>query len=178
MSKNIWFISDTHFQHKNIALVFTGEDGKRVRNFDSVEEMNELMIRNWNDRVGSLDIVYHLGDVFFGNAKTADVILSRLNGKKKLIIGNHDYLNDSKTFTILQKHFSIEFFDRMNDPVKNENFFMAHVPFHPSQFGKYKYQVHGHIHEKVIDDPNYINICVEHTNYSPVSYQELKERMK
>lgn len=93
MSKNIWFISDTHFQHKNIALVFTdAKTGKRVRNFNSVQEMDETMIQNWNSVVKYGDIVYHLGDVFFGNAESADKILQRLNGEKKLIMGNHDHM--------------------------------------------------------------------------------------
>ena len=79
--KKIFFISDTHFGHENVL--------KFGRQFSSIEEMNETLIRNWNERVSGNDTVYILGDMFF---RAADVegVLSRLKGKKHLILGNHD----------------------------------------------------------------------------------------
>ena len=68
-SKNYFVISDTHWQHENI-LKFTKEDGTLVRpEFFSVQEMDEIMIENWNKEVKNQDdIVYHLGDVTFGSS--------------------------------------------------------------------------------------------------------------
>jgi len=78
--------SDTHFFHKNI-LKFN----PRTRQYSSPEEMNEKMILDWNSRVAPFtDTVYILGDVCFGSAEKAVGILSRLNGRKILIRGNHD----------------------------------------------------------------------------------------
>lgn len=88
---NIWIISDTHFNHKNI-LGFTDSEGKKFRGdlFKDVSDMNEQMIYNWNSVIKPEDKVYHLGDVYFGSQPEADAILSRLMGKKRLIVGNHD----------------------------------------------------------------------------------------
>ena len=78
-----YFTSDTHFGHRNIL-----EYEKEARPFETVEEMNEQLIANWNDTVRPKDIVFHLGDFAFGaiNVPIAD----RLNGYKRLVMGNHD----------------------------------------------------------------------------------------
>jgi len=78
----IYFTSDTHFGHDNVI-------GFCNRPFASTEEMNEVMIRNWNERVTGADTVYILGDMFF-RCNDAEDILKRLKGKKRLIVGNHD----------------------------------------------------------------------------------------
>src|SRR6056300_578004 len=87
LMKNRFFISDTHFDHANI-LTFTDYAGKPVREFDSVEAMNEAMIERWNAVVKPGDTVYHLGDVAI--AKRGLTHLARLNGRKILVKGNHD----------------------------------------------------------------------------------------
>lgn len=77
-----WFTSDTHFGHKNI-IKYTN------RPFDTVEEMNDVLIQNWNDRIKSNDRVFHLGDFAFGE-KYIKEIFPKLNGRVTLIKGNHD----------------------------------------------------------------------------------------
>ena len=79
----VYFTSDTHFGHENIIKWCR-------RPYSSVEEMNEKLIENWNSVVGPDDIVFHLGDFAFGGSGLWKEVLSRLNGKKYLIIGNHD----------------------------------------------------------------------------------------
>ena len=63
--------------------------------FETIEEMNETIIKNWNAKVTGADTVFIVGDMFF-RFKDVESILRRLNGKKHLIIGNHDgtWLND------------------------------------------------------------------------------------
>lgn len=82
---NIWFTADTHFGHKNIIRYCN-------RPFSSVEEMDESMIESWNEvvKTNDDDIVFHLGDFAF---KNHEKYLSRLNGVKYLIRGNHDPKN-------------------------------------------------------------------------------------
>ena len=79
----IWFTSDTHFGHKNI-IKFS------ERPFSDVEEMDEVMIRRWNEVVGKDDTVYHLGDFAFLSTGKLRQLISRLNGKICLVNGNHD----------------------------------------------------------------------------------------
>lgn len=78
-----FFISDTHFGHKNIIQFCD-------RPFATVEEMNEALINNWNNVVGEDDTVYHLGDVALGKWVEWDGLLSQLNGYKVLVVGNHE----------------------------------------------------------------------------------------
>ncbi len=163
--RDIFITSDTHFNHKNI-LNFIGLNGEPVRpGFSSVDEMNEIMIENWNKTVGVNDIVYHCGDVYFGPVAAADLILSRLNGDKRIILGNHD----DGELPIFNKHFKKIRGDRY---FKDFSLSLSHIPTHPDSI-KGDRNVHGHIHEKLIDDDRYVNVCVEHTNYTPVAIEEI-----
>jgi len=79
----IWFTSDTHLSH-NKDFIF------KARGFDSIQEHDETLMRNWNEKVSNDDEVYHLGDVAFGNPIKAKYIIEQLNGKKYLVRGNHE----------------------------------------------------------------------------------------
>lgn len=78
-----FFISDTHFGHKNI-IKYSG------RPFYTYEDMDSSLIKRWNKVVGDTDVVYHLGDVALGPSERWDHILKALNGYKVLVVGNHD----------------------------------------------------------------------------------------
>jgi calcineurin-like phosphoesterase family protein len=167
---DIFFTSDSHFDHANF-LKFTDDDGKLIRPFASVEEMNETMISRWNAVVKPQDKIWHLGDVTFRPEKFAR-IASRLNGHKRLLLGNHD---DARCFEVMR------WFDKVQlwRIFKDENFVCTHIPILSGQFRhKVQFNVHGHLHQNVIDDPQYINICVENTNYTPISMDELKQRCR
>lgn len=82
---SIYVISDTHFGHNNLLRYCS-----KSRPFDTVEEMNENIVENWNNVVKPEDTVYHLGDVCMGQLDTIDTYLPRLNGHVTLIKGNHD----------------------------------------------------------------------------------------
>lgn len=80
----IYYIADCHFYHKNILYL-------DKRPFKSIDEMTSVMIANWNAKVQPEDTIYILGDLSFDKAgKTID-LLSKWNGHKHLIRGNHDY---------------------------------------------------------------------------------------
>jgi calcineurin-like phosphoesterase family protein len=84
--KKTLFTSDTHFGHRNMT-----NEGKNYSNrpFDTIVQMDETLIANWNAAVDQDDDIYHLGDFAMGKTP-APQILSRLNGRKHLIWGNHD----------------------------------------------------------------------------------------
>lgn len=158
----IFVVSDTHFGHKNF-LNFTNEDGTKIRPFSSVEEVDQLMIDNWNRVVTDSDIVYHLGDVYFGGRHG---ILHALKGKKRLILGNHDNGKDQNLHQVFQKIDVWRMF-------KEYNCVLTHIPIHESGLYKVDYNVHGHIHQQNSPTSRHINVCVEKINYTPVPLEEL-----
>lgn len=76
------YIADWHYNHKN-SIAFDN------RPFASVDEMNAVLVRNWNASVSPEDTVYILGDMFWCGAETAVKVLEKLNGTKVLVKGNH-----------------------------------------------------------------------------------------
>lgn len=80
---NRWFISDSHFSHANI-IGYTG------RPFQSVSEMNEKLIANWNALVKPQDMVFFLGDFGLGSTDFLTSLCSSLHGNKICIRGNHN----------------------------------------------------------------------------------------
>lgn len=179
MTKNIWVISDTHFNHANI-LKFEDRVGKKVRDqFSSVEEMNEVMIQRWNSVVKPGDKVYHLGDVVFGADKEQWLAknMARLNGSKRLLLGNHD----EATHFVGKGQFQKTMLWRV---FKEFNILMTHVPVHISTLGESRFNktpmfsVHGHIHQNKSPQGPYRCVCVEQTNYTPVNIEDLAAEAK
>lgn len=161
--KNRFYISDTHFGHANI-LTFEGVEGKPCRVFDSVEEMDETMVERWNAVVGEFDTVYHLGDVAI--KKKSLQILERLNGRKILIKGNHD---------IFKLKDYLPHFKDIRAYVVREKMIFSHIPLHKISMERFKVNVHGHTHTFNIPDPQYINVCVEQINYTPLHHDQIME---
>ena len=83
-----WFISDTHFNHENIIKYCD-------RPFASKEEMNQELIKRWNNTVSKNDIVWFLGDFALGGREECKSLLAQLNGEIRMIRGNHDHFPDS-----------------------------------------------------------------------------------
>lgn len=168
----IFVISDTHFGHENI-IKYCG------RPFANAELMDEVLIENWNSVVKPQDKVYHLGDVYMGHRREdINPILSKLNGKKRLILGNHDNGKDQ----VLQKHFQKIEMWRM---FPEFGLLLTHVQVHESalfrgETGNEKdpkklKNVHGHIHNLASPTPDHHCVCVEQINYTPVNIEELRK---
>jgi len=154
-----FIISDTHFGHKRL-YTFLGVDGRPVRPMANSDEGDAVMIARWNETVGPDDEIWHLGDVAW--SPDALRILDRLNGVKHLILGNHD----SFEMPIYDHYFaSVQAAAVIGDLL------LTHWPVHDSQLTFHRLNLHGHIHDRVIDDPRYVNLSVEHTDYRPVSLE-------
>lgn len=109
-------------------------------------------------------MVYHLGDVAFGGVKTLEK-LSRLNGLKRLVMGNHDRYPTAEY---------LKYFEKLYGAVTYKGMIMTHVPVHPHQFYRYKGNIHGHLHHNVMPDERYINVSLERWNMAPVSYDFIR----
>ena len=152
-------------------MKFTNYSGEKTRpEFSSVEEMNEELITRHNAVVGQYDKWYCLGDIGM-NQNDLDKILPRLNGRKRLILGNHDKFNMS---------FYSKYFEKVMvswNPVRSVVF--SHYPLvidenHP----KIRANVHGHIHRNEMADKRYLNISVEMINYTPIHWDEIKKKLE
>lgn len=170
----IWFISDTHFFHDNI-LKFIDSDGKPVRyqHFQTSQEMNETMVKNWNRVVSPSDKVYHLGDVAVGvkNQSAFTELMYSLNGKKRLILGNHDNIQQPayKAFERIELWTGGKF--------SQYGFVCSHIPLREDSMRDAEINVHGHIHQNESPSDRHICVCVEHIDYTPVSLDQIVERI-
>lgn len=167
-----WLISDPHFGHANICR-FLNDDGSKLRPWDTPEEMDEVLVSNWNSVVRPKDRVYCLGDVVIN--RRCLPTLGRLNGRKCLIFGNHDIFRTSEY---------LEYFDNCRAYWPLDGFVLSHIPMHRDSLSRWKANIHGHLHNKVVlssdgsPDPKYINVCVEKINYTPISFEEIRLRFK
>lgn len=173
MSKDIWFISDSHFGHENI-LKFTRYDGSPLRPFKTIEEMDETLIENWNKVVKPEDKIYHLGDVTMKDKYLK--LLARCNGHKRLVRGNHD---------IFKSKMYMHYFDEIYGVRVLENIIFTHIPVHPDCINKrWLGNAHGHLHANVMKDSfgqidyRYLNVCVEHTEYTPIHLETIVKIFK
>jgi len=180
---NRFVISDHHLGHTNSWEKFKLEDGSPLRPFTSNEEMNETMIERHNAKVKEQDTVYFLGDVVI-NKKYLELV-KRMNGRKILVRGNHDIFkdNDYRDVGFEQLHGVRVFVDK---------FILSHIPLHPDCVTeRFRVNVHGHLHAnqvmswQVIDedivykpDPRYLCVCVEQTDYTPLHFDEVEERIQ
>ena len=173
---NIWFTSDTHFYHENIIRFCH-------RPFAGVEEMNEELIRLWNQTVPPDGIVFHLGDVCLGKTSNWERVLPRLNGRINLILGNHDmkYVNRGfmGRFDFVTQQMSIR--------VDEQSIILNHNPF-LCYGGSYRntWQLFGHVHSspvpnKGLDTPRLnmlfplqYDVGVDNNGYRPVSYAQVR----
>lgn len=172
-----WFISDTHFFHENILKFFKDEEQKeKLRPFVSISEMHETIIEKWNKLIKPNDYVYHLGDVTFKYDRSFIDLMFRLNGRKRMCVGNHDRLGFQHMQAYTKVFEKIAFWKGF----KEYNFTATHFPLRLDSLRDGKFCVHGHTHHNLMKEPNYINVCVETRDYTPVHLEtilkEIKER--
>ena len=160
---NIWITSDTHFGHAGIVRgtthwrILDAEGNKivpldAVRDFDTVEEMNEMMISNINDCVGEHDTLFHMGDWSFGGFENISEFRYRINCKNiHFIIGNHDHHIESNKDNIRRFFASVNSYNEVNVAHKSGNLklILCHYPIVSwNNMRKNSYMIHGHQHLK------------------------------
>jgi calcineurin-like phosphoesterase family protein len=163
------FIADLHFGHENMA---------KHRGFASAAEQDEYIVAQWNKTVHKRDITYILGDVTMEKANYD--ILDRLNGMKRVVLGNHDKQEDTAK---LMPHVN-----SVAGMVQYKGIFLTHCPIHPMELDyRVRYNIHGHIHSKLVErdfklfgitmfkrvDRRYICVSCEQVNYTPKTLKEL-----
>ena len=165
----------TIFGHKNI-LTFKRADGTPLRDFDTVEQMNETMIERHNSVVRPQDKVYFLGDVIMSAKSSALDFLARMNGTKVLIKGNHD---------LCKPQAYLEYFKDIRGSHQFDGMILTHIPVHPESLARWGLNVHGHLHANRVNlplaqipDRRYFNVSMEQINYTPISLEEVKKYVR
>jgi calcineurin-like phosphoesterase family protein len=183
---SVFLVSDTHFGHAGVCR-FTRNDGvTKLRPWDNAEEMDEAMVQAWNERVRPTDKVYHLGDVVIN--RRAMKTLSRLNGDKVLIRGNHDIFPDTEYR---------EYFRELRAYHVMSGMILSHIPLHVDSLGRFGTNIHGHTHANRVmkvrgfnaktgemlysDEPDvrYHCVCVEQTpDFAPILFEDVIRRIR
>lgn len=182
---SVFLVSDTHFGHTGVCR-FTRMDGvTKLRPWDNADEMDEFMVKAWNERVRPTDKVYHLGDVVIN--RKALKTLARLNGDKVLIRGNHDIFRDDEYRAYFRE---LRAYHVMNGLI------LSHIPVHEASLGRFGCNIHGHLHAnrvmkaRGVDartgeilysdeiDPRYWCACVEQTDFAPILFEDAIKRIE
>jgi calcineurin-like phosphoesterase family protein len=154
----------------------------KLRPWLSAEAMDEEMVKRWNDRVKPNDKVYHLGDVVMSRKSLG--IMSRLNGDKVLIRGNHDIFHDADYYKYFRE---LRAYHVMNGLI------LSHIPVHEGSLGRFGVNIHGHLHANRVKkavgfsdgeivygdeiDIRYHCVCVEQTDFTPILFEDVLKRI-
>ena len=177
---SVFLVSDTHFGHAGVCRFTHPDDATvKLRPWDNADEMDDEMVRRWNDRVRPTDKVYHLGDVVIN--RKALKTLHRLNGDKVLIRGNHDIFPDVEYR---------EYFRELRAYHVMNGMILSHIPIHPESLGRFGVNIHGHLHASRVKmepvgkygipviDPRYHCVCVEQTDFAPILFEDVIKRIE
>jgi calcineurin-like phosphoesterase family protein len=174
----VFLVSDTHFGHAGVCRFTDSETNEKIRPWTDPNEMDEAMVKMWNETVGPKDKVYHLGDVVIN--RKALPIMDRLNGDKVLIRGNHDIFRDDE----YRKYFrELRAYHVMNGMI------LSHIPIHTESLGRFGVNIHGHLHtgrvmkrdifsDQTELDARYHCVCVEQTDFRPILFEDVIKRIK
>lgn len=182
---SVFLVSDTHFGHAGVCR-FTESDGvTKIRPWTDPQEMDEAMVKMWNETVKPNDKVYHLGDVVIN--RKALPIMNRLNGDKVLIRGNHDIFKDEEYRMYFRE---LRAYHVMNGMI------LSHIPLHADSIGRFGVNIHGHLHTNRVkkargvdaktgtvlygdeNDNRYWCACVEQTEFRPILFEDAIKRIK
>lgn len=174
----IYFTSDLHFCHDREFIY-------KPRGFNTVWEMNNTIMKNWNNLIEYDDTVYILGDLMLNDNEEGIELLKNLNGKKKIIFGNHCTNTRIELYKNLPNTEVRGWADRLD--YNGYHFYLSHYPTLTSNLdgGRSLKQrilnLFGHTHSKdkfYQDNPTMYNVALDAHNNTPVSIEQIIEDMK
>lgn len=172
---SIFFTSDLHLGHGNV-IRYTN------RPFNNAAEMDEALVRYWNETVAPHDEVYVVGDFALCPVPRAAALARRMNGRKFLVRGNHDknlFGELLEQFGWVRDMHTVRVPDA-DTPRGAQEIVLCHYAmrvWNKSHHGAW--HLYGHSHGSLPDDPHArsLDVGVDCWHYRPVSYQQIKERM-
>lgn len=181
-----WISSDLHFGHEAIVQLSR-------RPFSSVEEMNRILIERWNAKVRPEDEIFVLGDLALCTFKEFEPIARRLNGKKTLVLGNHDHYSEGQ-----YNKLGFQVFHELKMKLAGKDVRMSHFPWAlpwykrpfaykselrylerrpPRIAGEWLLHGHSHVKYKKARKQNRIHVGCDASDYYPISFRELESLM-
>ena len=189
----IFFTSDTHFRHARIIEL-------SHRPFESVQEMDETIISNFNEQAGPEDTIFHLGDACLGKLEDSLPCISEINASVVLVPGNHDRMSDAyhhkgdreakvqRFIDMYLEHFSLVLPDARTHVigVGDQQFSISHYPFEGDHFMEDRFPemrpvdqgfplLHGHVHEMWKFNGRQFNVGVDVNDFRLVTEDEVLE---
>jgi len=183
----VWITSDTHYSHKNICRGVTNwrtKDGKipteSTRDFNTIEDMNSVIVDNINSKIGPDDTLIHLGDFSFGGFDKIGQFLDRLVCNNiHIVLGNHDHHIKNNRENIHDRFLSIQNYLEVN--IGGADFVLSHYPLCSwNQLSKGAIQLHGHVHlptNKKWGNGKRLDVGVDGNNYQPYKLTEIVHMM-
>lgn len=154
-----YFIADIHFGHVKAA---------NLRGFEDVDEHDNWIIDQWNSKVTKYDMTFVLGDVTLN--KKYLPLMDKLNGNKKLVMGNHDDFSNA---------LYLKYFQKLYGALKYKQLWLTHIPIHPNSL-RGLVNVHGHTHkpmEQFDISTSHLCVSIESLNGIPISLEEIKANL-
>ena len=183
---SVFLYSDPHFGHQGVCRFMRNDGVTKLRPWDNADEMDEHLVKVYNERVKPNDKIYFLGDVVIN--RRALTTLARLNGDKVLIRGNHDIFPDREYR---------EYFRELRAYHVMNGLILSHIPIHLESLGRFGCNIHGHLHAnrvmkaQSIDaetgeilysdeiDPRYYNVSVEQLpDFAPILFEDVLKKIK
>ncbi len=174
----IWFTSDTHFGHDRDFL-FT------PRGFTNIKDHDNTLVMLWNDLIAPDDEVYHLGDVFLNNNEHGLEILSKLNGKIHIIVGNHDTKTRIELFKDCANVVEVTLAKQIK--IGKHYLWLCHYPTMTDYedgkpLSEHLICLHGHLHDKkkftFNNNPYIYNVNPEAHNNRPITFEEILDDIR
>ena len=182
---SVFLYSDPHFGHQGVCRFMRNDGVTKLRPWDTAEEMDEELVKRYNEKVKPNDKCYFLGDVVIN--RKALPTLARLDGDKVLIRSNHDILRDDEYRTYFRE---LRAYHVLNGMI------LSHIPLHEASLGRFGVNIHGHLHSSRVkkargidartgatlysdeNDIRYHCVCVEQTDFTPILLEDVYKRIE
>lgn len=184
---SVFVTSDIHYGQKNICRGVTrwrDENGnipiEDTRPFETIEEMNDVIVKNINDVVGKGDTLIMLGDICFGGFENIGEFLDRLKCKNiHLVMGNHDHHIRNNRENIRERFLSVTDYLQVN--IHGVKMVLSHYPFSSwNGMGKGVVHLHGHVHlpvERKWGNGKKLDVGLDGNFFKPYKLTELIHMM-
>ncbi len=178
--ENIYFTSDSHYSHFNICSGTSKWPNLfNCRKFDTIEQMNQVIVDNINNKVSEDDILYHLGDWSFGSVYNVISFRKQIKCKNiHLFLGNHDKHIRKNKDNIQSFFLSVQDYGEIT--IENQRMILMHYPIASwSGINRGSWMSFGHCHSKYQGQGKTLDVGIDNYyklfgSYSPFSYEEIK----